>query len=259
MARPPAPPGPPPPHYRPPGPPPPSLVAPPEPLGAAPSAPAGASGVGPGAATGVATVMLLIGLVAGFYVGRAYDDETAASSGPVLTVPDRPPTTSPPRTGDTIPQRSPDAPPATDLPPEGLGTIESPVPVGQAYVLGLYEIEVLAVDRDATAALAEHDAGNPAPPAGAQHVLVQVAVRFTDAAGLGNPAAIPFFVSDGDGLWSTSESTCGDLPTPLAEAGLLEQGDEAVGNVCFTVPSRVVDDVALGTESFAGPLYFALP
>lgn len=211
--------------------------------------------MGPGAATAVATVTLLIGLVAGFFIGRAYDDETSATSGPVLSVPDRPATSSPPRTGDTIPQR----PPATDLPSGSLGTIDSPIPVGQAYVLGLYEIEVLAVDRDAAAALARHDAANPPPPAGRQHVLVQLAVRFTDSGGLGNPAAIPFFVSDGDGEWSTLESSCGELPAPLADAGLLEQGDEAVGEVCFTVPSAAVEDLALGTESFAGPLYFALP
>lgn len=203
--------------------------------------------------------MLLVGTVVGFFLGRAYDDDGTEDASPLITVPQRPTTTTPPRTGDTIPQQSPSAPPSTDLPPESLGTIESPIPVGQAYVLGLYEIEVLAVDRDAAGALSEHEPSNPAPPSGRRHVLVEVAVRFTDAAGLGNPAAIPFFVSDGDGEWSTFEGTCGSIPSPLADAGLLEQGDEVTGNVCFTVPAGVVDDLALGTESFAGPLWFALP
>jgi len=203
---------------------------------------------------------LLVGLVTGFFVGRVYDGETVdRSSGPVLTVPDRPSTTTPPRTGDTIPQQDPGAPPSTDLAPEALGTVDSPIPVGQAYVLGLYEIEVMAVDRDAADALAAHRPGNPPPPDGRQHVLVEVAVRFTDAAGLGNPAAIPFFLSDGADEWSPFEATCGAVPAPLTDAGFLEQGDEVVGNVCFTVPAAVVDDLALGTESFAGPLYFALP
>lgn len=257
MARPPAPPGPPPPHYRPPGPPPPPAAAPPGPLGAAPPAPV-PGGIGPGAATAVATVMLLIGVVAGFFVGRAYDGDDDTSA-PVLTVPDRPSTTTLPRTGDTIPQQSPGAPPATDLPPDELGTVEDPIPVGQAYVLGLYEIEVLGVDRDAAAALAEHEPANPPPPAGRQHVLVEVAVRFTDAAGLGNPAAIPFFVSDGTGEWSSFEAACGLVPGALAQAGLLHEGDQVTGNVCFTVPAGAVADLVLGTESFAGPLYFALP
>lgn len=256
MARPTAPPGPPPPHYRPPGTPPP---APELPSTLRPQAPAPApSGVGPGAVTAVAVVTLLVGLVAGFFLGRAYDDEPSSATAPLTTAPAPRPST-PPRTGDTIPQDPPSAPPSTDLAPEAIGTFESPVPVGQAYVLGLYEIEVRAVDRDATDVLQAHDAGNPAAPEGRRHVLVQVAVRFTDPAGLGNPAAIPFFLSDGTAEWSAFDDRCGVVPDALMEAGLLEQGDEAVGNLCFTVPADVVDDVALGTESFSGPLYFALP
>jgi len=215
------------------------------------------AGIGPGAVTAVAAVMLLVGLVAGFFLGRAYDDADESGLAPVDTVPPSP-STQPP-TGDTIPQDPPSAPPSTDLPPESLGTLDSPVPAGQAYVLGLYEIEVLAVDRDAAEALAEHDPSNPPPPADQRHVLVEVAVRFTDATGLGNPASIPFFVSDGTAEWSALTSRCGEVPEPLAEAGLLEQGDEAVGNLCFTVPAEAVEGLALGTESFAGPLWFALP
>jgi len=256
MARPPAPPGPPPPHFRPPGTPPAAVPAPRGPFGAAPAPAPVPAGIGPGAATAIAGVMLLVGLVAGFFLGRAYDDGDDVSSSPVGTVAPSPTTSAPP-TGDTIPQDP--NPPATDLPPEAIGTLESPVPVGQAYVLGLYEIEVLAVDRDAAAALAEHDDANPAPPAGDRHVLVEVAVRFTDAAGLGDPASIPFFVSDGTDEWSSLEAGCGSVPEPLAAAGLLELGDEATGNVCFTVPEASVASLVLGTESFAGPLWFDLP
>jgi hypothetical protein len=259
MARPPAPPGPPPPNYRPPDTPAPpraSPFAPPVPdRSAAPQT----GGIGPGAATAVAALTLLVGLVAGFFLGRAYDggDEVGARS--VTTEATRPPSTTLPRTGDTIPQQAPGTPPSTDLPPVALGTIEAPIPAGQAYVLGLYEIEVLGVERDAAETLAAHEPSNPAAPEGRQHVLVELAVRFTDAAGLGNPAAIPFFLSDGDGEWSMLDARCGRVPRPLADAGLLAQGDEAVGNVCFTVPAEAVDDLALGTESFSGPLYFALP
>lgn len=256
MARPPAPPGPPPPHYRPPGTPPaapslPSTLAPrPD-----PTAPAG---VGAAAVTAVAMVTLLVGLVAGFFLGRAYDDEgSAVASAPLTTSTTAPRST--PRTGDTIPQEPPASPPSTDLAPSAIGSFEDPIPVGQAYVLGLYEIEVRAVDRDALGALREADPSNPAPPDGRQHVLVQVAVRFTDASGLGNPGAIPFFLSDGTAEWTALDGRCGTVPDALELAGLLAQGDEAVGNLCFTVPTDVVDELALGTESFSGPLWFALP
>lgn len=259
MARTPAPPGPPPPHYRPPGTPrPPSGALLPSPQASPSTAASPPGGIGPGAATAVALVALIVGVVAGFFIGRAYDDADDASFGPVpTTAPEPAPSTSRPP-GDTIPQQPP-APPATDLPAATIGSLEDPVPAGQAYVLGVYEIEVVGVDRDAAQALAEHSAANPPPPEGQRHVLVELAVRFTDPVGLGNPASIPFFVSDGSAEWFDFDASCGQLPRPLAESGLIEQGDEAVGQVCFTVPADVVDDLALGTESFAGPLWFALP
>lgn len=220
------------------------------------------SGIGPGAATAVATLTLLVGLVAGFFLGRAYDDdESVATSTTVAPSPSAP--AAPPRPpGDTIPPQSPQAPaapPATDLAPDSLGSIEDPIPAGQSYVLGLYEIEVLGTDRDAGEVLADFDPSNPPAPDGEQHVLVELSVRFTDPSGLGSPAAIPFFVSDGEAEWSSFESRCGRVPGALAEVGFIEQGDVAVGQVCFTVPAGAVDQLALGTESFAGPLWFALP
>lgn len=259
MPRTPAPPGPPPPHYRAPGAP---RAVPGLPVPGPASSPA-PSGIGPGAATAVAILTLVVGLVAGFFLGRAYgtDDSVEASSAGTIppSAPSSPEPSRPRPPGDTIPPQAPGMPPSTDLQPDSLGTIEEPVPFGQAYVLGLYEVEVRGVTRDATEALRAHDRANPAPPAGQQHVLVEVAVRFTDATGLGNPGSIPFFVSDGEGEWSGFESGCGRVPDALAETGFIEQGDEALGQVCFTVPSEAVADLALGTESFAGPLWFALP
>jgi hypothetical protein len=252
----PAPPGPPPPHYRPPGThrPPAGLAAP------TPAPPSGTTGIAPGAATAVAVLTLLVGLVAGFFLGRAYGhDETTATrtTGTIAPSPTTPPRPEPP--GDTIPQQPPGQPPSTDLEPESLGSIDDPIPAGQAYVLGLYEIEIRGVTRDATDALTDFDPSNPAPPEGEQHVLVELAVRFTDPSGLGSPGSIPFFVSDGDGEWSVFENRCGRVPGALTETGFIEKGDEAVGQVCFTVPSGAVDELALGTESFAGPLWFELP
>lgn len=254
----PAPPGPPPPHYRPPGTPRPPLGVPAPP----PPRPAGPSGVGPAAATAVAMLTLLVGLVAGFFLGRAYgDDEVAATTtGTIEPSPMAPSGPSPSRPpGDTIPQQPPGAPPSTDLEPDSLGSIDDPIPAGQAYVLGLYEIEVLGANRDAGEALSSFDPASPAAPAGQQHVLVELAVRFTDPSGLGSPGSIPFFLSDGEGEWSSLDNRCGRVPGSLVEAGFIEQGDQAVGQVCFTVPSEAVGDLVLGTESFAGPLWFALP
>jgi hypothetical protein len=262
MARSPAPPGPPPPNYRPPGSP---QSGPPSPFFGASTASDRAAvpqnqGLGAGAAVAIALVTLLIGLVIGFFVGRASEVDDSTSAAPPLTSPSTAPTTRPP--GDTIPPDvpvDPEAPPSTHLDPTSLGTVDDPIPLGQAYVLGLYEIEVLGVERNASSTLRDFNGADVTPPDGNQHVLVEVAVRFTDAAGVGNPSAIPFFVSDGTATWNDFEATCGAVPNSILAEGLIEQGDEASGNTCFTVPTDVVDTLLLGTEGFSGPIYFALP
>ena len=263
MARTPAPPGPPPRHYRPPGAPP----APPAPLpgirlgGEPDPTPNDDAGLSAGAAVVIAIVTLLIGVVMGFFLGREFERDEA-SVGVLSTTSTRPEVATSRPPGDTIPQNppaAPDAPPSTDLDPTTIGTLENPIPTGQAYVLGLYEIEVLDVDRDAAEELQEFDQFNPDPEPGNRFVIVRVAVRFTDANGVGNPAAIPFFVSDGTSEWQDVESTCGVLPDAITATGLIEQGEEATGNVCFTVPEDAVDGLLLGTEGFKGPVYFALP
>lgn len=262
----PAPPGPPPPHYRPPGTPrPPGVTGlgglPGRPLpGTGNPAPPQDRGLGPGAATAIAVVTLLIGIVIGFFVGRASESDPSPSAAPPLTSPSTTPTSRPP--GDTIPQSpgtDPETPPSTDLDPTTIGTVEDPIPAGQAYVLGLYEIEVVAVERDAEATLRDFNGGDVSPPLGRQHVIVGLSIRFTDGAGVGNPAAIPLFLSDGVGTWNDYESSCGVVPDSILGAGLIEAGDEATGNACFTVPTDVLDDLLLGTEGFSGPVYFALP
>lgn len=256
MARLPAPPGPPPANYRPPGSPPPmagSAVPPPRSNQPSTSSP---DGISAGGVVAIALVALLVGAVAGFFVGRAAETGERVLVAPPLTSPSTA-TSRPP--GDTVPQGPAGAPPSTDLDPSTIGTLDEPIPFGQAYVLGLYEIEVVAADVDAGPELAAFDELNPPAPEGRQHVLVEIAVRFTDRDGLGNPAQLPFFLTDGSGEWRDFEATCGQIPDPLVDAGLLEMGDEAVGNACFTVPAETVDTLVLGTEGFAGPLHFALP
>lgn len=203
----------------------------------------------------IAVVTLLFGVVVGYFLGRLSDGPQPSAAPPLTS-----PTTSSVRPpGDTVPQAPLGAPPATDLEPSSLGSVEDPIPAGQSYVLGLYEIEVRSVDRDAATRLGTFAPGNPLPPPGRNHVLVEIAIGFTDRNGLGNPASIPFFVTDGDDLWYDFDATCGLVPDDLLGVGLLEAGDEAVGNVCFTVPADAVDDLLFGTEGFAGPIHFALP
>ena len=222
------------------------------------------AGIGPAAATAVALGTLVVGLLLGFVLGRAFDDGGPQAVTP-LTSPSTPITRPP---GDTIPQASPTpqvpsdrdtTPPVTDLAPATIGTLDDPIPVGQAYILGLYEIEVVDADRDATDALSAHASSNPPPPDGDRHVVVTLRIRFTDQSGIASPGVIPFFLTDGTGEWYDFENRCGFVPDALSEQGFLEGGEETVGSRCFTVPIDAVDDLVLATEGFAGPVYFAIP
>jgi hypothetical protein len=218
------------------------------------------TGAGPGAVAAVAVAALLLGLVVGFFLGRATEaDDVTQAALPPLTSP-RSETTRPP--GDTVPQSAPadpGTPPSTDLDPTDVGTADSPVPVGQPYVLGLYEIEVRGVERDASRTLTQFEATNPAPPEGSVHVLVEIAVRSADTDMVGNPSSIPFFVGDGTDKWDDLEARCGLVPDALLDVGVLVPGDEVVGNACFTVPADAVGQLLLGTEGVNGDIYFELP
>ena len=261
MARSPASPGAPPGNYRVPGSPRP-LEQPPLVALRAASSPSGRpSGSGAGSVVAIVLVTLLLGGVIGFFIGRATadgDDEQATA----------PPTTAPSTTagrppGNTVPQeppRSPDAPPATDLPPEQLGTLDVPIPVGQPYVTGLFTIEVTSVDYDASEELQQFSDSNTPPPPGRTNVLVELDISFNESGGIGSPALIPFFLTDGDAEYRDYESSCGAVPDSLALTGaLLEDGQSLTANVCFTVPVEATEDLLLATNGFAGNLHFALP
>ena len=98
------------------------------------------------------------------------------------------------------------------------------------------------------------------PPPEASTSSSSSPIRFTDDRGLGNPASIPFFVTDGTGRWTDIDADCGvGARVDPRGTACSSKDDEATGNACFTVPVDAVDGLVLGTEGFSGPLYFALP
>lgn len=210
----------------------------------------------------VAIGMLLFGLVFGFFLGRATDNdggnENAGRSQTTTTTP----TSRPP--GDTIPQQPPTSapagttPPSTDLEPNRIGTPEEPIPLGQPYVIGLYELTVNGAEFDAADTLARHDAGNRPPPAGDRRVLVDVTVAYVDSAGLVDTGFLRFDATDGIDFWSDLDADCGNVPDSMLSGTVLGPGESDDGNVCVTVPERRVDPLYLTVEGFDGPVYFAL-
>lgn len=206
----------------------------------------------------VAIGMLVVGLVFGFFIGRASEDSDESSAAPSPTTS---PTTRP--TGGTIPPTppttgNPSAPPSTDLEPQVIGTIEDPIALGEPYVLGVFEVTVHAADLDAADALAEHDPANPPAPEGYNRVVVEVTIRFTESDGFTDTSYLPFDVRNGDGTWTDLDAGCGKVPESILSGVLLGPDESATGNLCFTVPIDRVDNLHLTTEGFDGPVYFAL-
>lgn len=207
----------------------------------------------------IALATLLLGVVVGFFIGRAADDATeSATASTPLTSPSTAPTSRPP--GDTIAPNptSPTSPtestlPQVDIAPSTVGSIDDPIPLGQTYVLGLFEITVLDADHDATATLGAANA----PSAGSDHLLVEIRIRFTDN-GVARAGSVPFFVTDGTTKWTDLDNTCGAFPESLLDTPPIQRDEDAVGNACFTVPSDVLDAVVLGTDGFSGDVYFSL-
>lgn len=202
--------------------------------------------------------MLIVGLVFGFFIGRASEDSTESSAAPATTTP---PTTE--STGGTIPpipptSTSPSAPPSTDLEPEVIGTGDDPIAVGEPYVLGVFEVTVHQAELDAADTLDQHDPSNPPSPEGYNRVLVEVTIRFTESDGFTDTSYLPFEVRAGEDVWTDLDAGCGNVPQSLLSGVLLGPNESATGNLCFTVPSDRVDELLLTTEGFAGPVYFAL-
>lgn len=265
MARTPEPPGPPPAHYRPPGTSPsPSTKLLGQPLGQNPSPPppTPSSDIRFGAVVALAVAALLIGLVGGFFLGRATDssaDETGQQFGPPV-VDSTTSTSRPP--GDTIPQEPPPSsvPPATELEPTIIGTPDQPIPVGQGYVVGDIEITVDGVDYDANETIREYAPSNPPPPDGQQNLLVSITIEFLGPGEPINTGYLPFALATRTREWSDLDATCGAVPDSLYDGKTIAEGDAATGNTCFTVPIPATEqELFITTEGFDGPIYFALP
>lgn len=162
-------------------------------------------------------------------------------------------------TGGTIPPNTTtSSPPSTELDPDVIGTVDDPIPLGEPYILGVFEVTVNGADFDAADTLADHDATNPAPPAGERRVLIEVTIRFVESRGFTDTAYLPFEVRSGSDAWTDLDAGCGNVPDSMLTGVLLGPGDAATGNLCFTVPEEQAEDVLLTTEGFAGPVFFAL-
>ena len=202
--------------------------------------------------------VVLVGLLWFATRSSGDDDEDAADDETASTVDEGG------RPGDTIPPAAPTTtgpdgqPPQTSIAPSSIGTVDDPVPVGQAFVNGLYELRVDGATYDADEVLAESNPAHADAPAGQQRVLVELTVSYLEDFGFINTSGLFLSASDGSRTWLDFEADCGPVPDSVLDGLVVEAGESVTGNACFTVPVDV-DPLYLTADGFDGPLYFALP
>lgn len=232
------------------------------PYGAPPSpAPQPRPGRRPSAATTVfvGIVALLLGLIIGFQLGGGGDgDQSASSTGGSLELPPADDTDAP--TVTTAPATT--APPDTGGGPatEPLGTRDNPVPVGQGWILGIWQLEVITADLDATDTVVGASDRNPDPAEGDRYVLVEVELTLADDLFVFADDFRPGIESADGTVIEPAFEPCGpDVPSDFYDQGRLSVEDPVRGNLCFAVPADLGDDLLLTTDGVGDTTtYFAL-
>ncbi|KAA0236069.1 MAG: DUF4352 domain-containing protein [Actinobacteria bacterium] len=135
----------------------------------------------------------------------------------------------------------------TTEPENELGSRSNPVPLGEAFAVGEWEITINAVEPDATEVITEHDQENPPPAEGEQYVLVDMTAAYV---GSDPDGALPDFevkvVSSSGSEHHAYDSWCGRVPEEFDFLTQVEPGDDVTGNVCIAVPSEEVPGMLIG-------------
>lgn len=141
----------------------------------------------------------------------------------------------------------------TTAPEDELGSQSDPVPLGEAFAVGDWEITINSVQPDATEVIAGHDPENPSPTEGAQYVLVDLTAAYvgSDADG-----ALPDFelkvVSSSGAEHYAYDTWCGRVPEEFDALTQVLPGEEVTGNVCVEVPAADVSGMLIAVEPWAG-------
>jgi hypothetical protein len=136
----------------------------------------------------------------------------------------------------------------------------TPVPMGEAIVLGTWRIGVSDALLDATDFVLDYVDFNEPPDEGSQYVVVELSGVF-----LGDPFGQPVFdwaLVGPDFEHIPAGLECGVVPDSIYDVGDVPTGAQFSANVCFEVPSDQVSDdllLTLGLPDAEGrQRYFAL-
>jgi len=127
----------------------------------------------------------------------------------------------------------------------GAGTRENPIPVGQTAALGEdWELTVLSVEPDATAAVMAESTFNDPPAPGHQFFMATVRVTYVGASSDEFYGGSLRVVGQSAVAYDSWDDYCGSIPNELADRELFT-GGTIEGNLCWSVATADVDSLVL--------------
>jgi hypothetical protein len=198
--------------------------------------------------------------------GRADEDGDRTTSTTAADSPTPDPTSSTTVLGtaegesdDPDREASPDTlPDATD--PDAGESEQTPVPLGSAIEVGLWNIGVASADLDAAEVISEFVDFNPTPAEGNRFVLIELSGVY-----LGSGIVDPVFeweLVDVDGDRIEATEACGVVPDSIYDLPGVDGGGHFRANICFEAGESDVTGgvfLTLGLVSESGsPYFFAL-
>lgn len=125
------------------------------------------------------------------------------------------------------------------------GTRENPIPVGQTAALGEdWELTVLSVEPDATAAVMAESTFNDPPAPGHQFFMATVRVTYVGASSDEFYGGSLRVVGQSAVAYDSWDDYCGSIPNELADRELFT-GGTIEGNLCWSVATADVDSLVL--------------
>ena len=163
----------------------------------------------------------------------------------------------------TTTQREEEAPqePTEETEPEAeAGDRESPFPMNRSWhVSDEWAVNVLGTTPNANAAVQKENQFNDPPAEGNQFFMVNVEITYQGEGSGSRFLSLQFGVAGSDNkIYSENEDGCGVTPNGLSQNKELLTGGSDSGNICFEVPSEVVDSLLLAVNAYGDNYFFAL-
>ena len=152
----------------------------------------------------------------------------------------------------------PPTPKPAPPPPPG-SSRDRPIPFGTPATGQNWQVTVLGITPDATAAVLAENQFNDPPALGTQFYIATVRVTYIGPGSQSILAALDFGAVGGSAVaYTTFGNSCGVIPSDLPQSTELFTGGTVEGNVCWQVRNQDAADLVAYVEAGRDRVYLAL-